>query len=418
MALSIRPDALQGRGIDRQRFSGVKDLIPIANVICSTGDLLAIRDDKTTDGLLEVLRGITIQQGHGTLEALRCEQVVAVRRQRHEHGVLLIVAADYDLDARVDPVVTSHRQEPDIVWVDGLLVLEKIMQFCGKILVSKQAAACRRGVTADAIPFGELELDCARTPTDAEKLFSIDYAVQLGGCGGEQFGRERTEDQSPHVRITLDYMESIASLRHGPLAEHLAGDYEWGIHFLHQSLGLLQHEYFAVDARIRVLTVPVNGIADQVDIVLPHVDDAKVYADGFRDHRGMGLVLFPIALGKRRGIIEPHNIKALFHDDPGRQDAIETPRYKSKYFIVQILDTPRPALKSYYKSLIVALAIVNSVWNGLFNISGWVGISPGRTVHFLPSMIKKHPSDISLFAQSLEAGYNYAMQTGLQLASR
>lgn len=95
-------------------------------MIRPAGDLLTVGYDETADGLLEVLRRDPMQQGHGTLEALRYEQVVTMRRQRHEHLVLLIIPAEDDLDAGVDPVVAAYGQESYIIGVDGLLVFEEI----------------------------------------------------------------------------------------------------------------------------------------------------------------------------------------------------------------------------------------------------------------------------------------------------
>ena len=103
--LTIRSDTAQARDIDRKRFSGIEYLVPESDAIGAAGNPFAVGDDKATDGLLHVLGGYSVQQGHGAGEVLRHEKVIAMRGERHEHIIFTIIAADYDLDPRIDPVM-------------------------------------------------------------------------------------------------------------------------------------------------------------------------------------------------------------------------------------------------------------------------------------------------------------------------
>ena len=121
-------------------------------------------------------------------------------------------------------------------------------------------------------------------------------------------------------------MESIAALRHRPLSQDIPRHDKGGVYFLHDFLCLLEHGYFAVDAGVRVFTIPVNRIPDQIDIFLPHVDHAEINPDGFRDPGGMGFVLIPEAFGKGGREVEADDMETLFHDDLCRQDAVQPSR--------------------------------------------------------------------------------------------
>ena len=77
--LTIRPDTAQAGDVDWKRFSGIEDLVPIADVIRAAGNPFAVGDDKASDGLLHVLSGVPVQQGNGAGETLRHEKVVPVR---------------------------------------------------------------------------------------------------------------------------------------------------------------------------------------------------------------------------------------------------------------------------------------------------------------------------------------------------
>jgi hypothetical protein len=78
-SLTIRPDTAQAVDVDRKRFSRIKDLVAVADMIGAAGNPLAVGDDKASDGLLHGLCGVPVQQGNGAGETLGHEKVVAIR---------------------------------------------------------------------------------------------------------------------------------------------------------------------------------------------------------------------------------------------------------------------------------------------------------------------------------------------------
>ena len=76
--LAISPDPAQTRRIDRKRMTGVEDLVPVPDMIDAIGNLLAVGDNEAADGLFQVLGGVPVQQGNGSGEAVRHEEVVTM----------------------------------------------------------------------------------------------------------------------------------------------------------------------------------------------------------------------------------------------------------------------------------------------------------------------------------------------------
>jgi hypothetical protein len=59
--LTIRPYTAEARNVDRKRFSGVKYLVAVPDMIGATGNTFAVGDDKSANGLLNVLRRVAVQ---------------------------------------------------------------------------------------------------------------------------------------------------------------------------------------------------------------------------------------------------------------------------------------------------------------------------------------------------------------------
>jgi hypothetical protein len=126
--LSIHSHAPQTGAIDWERLARIKYLVAVPYAAGLAGDLLAVGTEAAAYGLLDFLRWGPAQQGHGTREIMRHEEVIAFEGKRHEHLVLTVVPAKDNLNARVDPVVTAYGEQPDVAGGDSMLVLEQVAE--------------------------------------------------------------------------------------------------------------------------------------------------------------------------------------------------------------------------------------------------------------------------------------------------
>jgi len=118
--------------------------------------------------MFDVLGRGSAQQGDGAWKSLGHEQMIPARRQIDEHTVLFVITAKDDFVTPIESEVTSHSEQPYIIGSHNLPFGKKVAQLFRKILVRQQAAACGRGITADAIPFSELHLHSTRSTADSQ----------------------------------------------------------------------------------------------------------------------------------------------------------------------------------------------------------------------------------------------------------
>jgi hypothetical protein len=116
-------------------------------------------------------------------------------------------------------------------------------------------------------------------------------------------------------------------LRLRPLAEDLSGNDEVCVLFLHDALADTEHEDVAVDAGIDGRAVPMLRVADDVEVFLGGVDDAKRQANprgGRPDLAARGLPATPQMLDVQERSVDAKSL----HEDCG-QNAVQATREKS-----------------------------------------------------------------------------------------
>ena len=188
-----------------------------------------------------------------------------------ERRVLFAVAPDHDLEVRPDPEVPADAEQRHVLHRRRILrpVLEQVAQLVREVRVGEQATASGRLVMREAPAPSELELQVPAATRDREQRRAIDPAALLGLGGIEKLGRQRPQDPAGEPGGAIDELHRGPRLRHGPLAEHLAGEQELGAELLEIVRPQGEHEPAAVDARVHVAPIAPARMPQEPQVLLP-----------------------------------------------------------------------------------------------------------------------------------------------------
>ena len=157
-----------------------------------------------------------------------------------------------------------------------------------------------------------------------------DEARFLGRCGIKQLGAERTHENVAHVGVAADDVERVAPLRHGALPQHFAGHEKLRAVFGHAFFGEAHHENLAVHAGI-------HGAAEAVfRAAAEHVHKRRGSVDGVDVESVDLLPVFHAAGMAEKGRVEVQALDgpALFHEQPGGENTVQSPGKKSYAVII------------------------------------------------------------------------------------
>jgi len=169
------------------------------------------------------------------------------------------------------------------------------------------AAACRLGDFRQGEAFRQGELILAAPAPDAAQLFAVNQAAKLGSAFRQQPGGKRPHEQILHPGIAQDNVQGVAALRHGPLAQHLAGNDAARPVAFHARLRFAQHEDFTVHAGIQRLAETMNRpLRQKAGHAVPDIHRINVQAEAFLPIRNL-----PGLAEKRRHEMQASYLQAL-----------------------------------------------------------------------------------------------------------
>lgn len=127
----------------------------------------------------------------------------------------------------------SELEQRDVGHFQFSCVVDVLTQADGEVFVCQQASAGGAWVVADFELLGQVHLRSTAPAADIQKRRTVYPAFFLRDRWGQMPGAERTEDQTFKSGLPFDDLQFIAKLRHGALAEDLAGHEGYGFVAMH-----------------------------------------------------------------------------------------------------------------------------------------------------------------------------------------
>src|SRR6266516_1118147 len=145
-----------------------------------------------------------------------------------ENSIFGFVPADQDLGPGPDPEVPPQLEEAEVAQIQLVGVAENVPDLGDEGELGQKASAGRAGVVFHIQLRCQLHLRLARASLLCQQLSAIDPPLQLRDGGFEVLGGKGAQQEPLQAALPLDDAQGVASLAHGALPQHFAGDDEVG----------------------------------------------------------------------------------------------------------------------------------------------------------------------------------------------